>query len=136
MALPQRKSSPIISEPKRKLRIHPRTKPVINYKFRELKRLEKLEKTEKGKFLKSIIGSVSLSVLFIGLCFYSFLTVNSQNKELKNLQSMESNLKAKNDSIILELTPYTNSKTIEEIAKTSLGLDYPTADQFLYLERE
>ena len=36
------------------------------------------------------------------------------------------------DYIILELAPYTNSKYIEDVAKTSLGLDYPTADQYLY----
>lgn len=135
MALPQLKTSPI-KKKSRQVNTKKNKRSVINYHFREFKRLEYLENKSRVKFFKSAIFSSIVASLLIGLCFFSFLTVNNQNLNLKEMKSQHESLKVKNDYIILELAPYTNSKYIEDVAKTSLGLDYPTADQYLYLERE
>lgn len=136
MGFPQLKHSSVKEKKVKQVNIKKNNRSVINYHFREFKRLEYLENKSRVKFLRSAIFSGIIASLLIGICFVSFLIVNNQNLNLKEMRTQHESLKVKNDYIILELAPYTNSQYIEDVAKTSLGLDYPTADQYLYLERE
>lgn len=96
--------------------------------------IKKRANKRNNRFKKIILTTIFLSLLIVLLTGYAKIT--QINNDLMNLKKEVNELEGSRDYLMMELEPYKSTKRIEDIARVNLGMDYPTSDQFLYLNDE
>lgn len=131
MGMPQRNNLPI----QRKRRIS-RIRVKKN-KIERKKQKERELKLRRMSFLNRMLV-VTLLMIFItgtGFVFYGQYEIAQLNDVLMEKQQEIVDLSANRDYIRVQLEPYQASNYIENIARVSLGMDYPTKDQYIHLQK-
>lgn len=107
-------------------------------KIKSAKRIAVAEKRTSSVSLYKA-ASVFVFIFFISMALlatYGSTLVNMQNKELKKVEISRTELEGHRDYLIMNLEPYKDANRIEEIARSSLGMDYPRKDQYIPMNLE
>lgn len=114
----------------------PREKKKV--KIKTVKRAAAAKK-RKSTFALYKAASVFVFIFFVSMALlatYGSTLVNLQNKELQQVEVSRTELEGHRDYLIMNLEPYKDSNRIEEIARSSLGMDYPRKDQYMSMNLE
>src|SRR5699024_29823 len=96
---------------------------------------KKAKKKKNFRILCYVITS-GLLVASLIVSLIGYTNLNQMNKEILKMKKEVSELEANRDYLLMQLEPYKSTQRVEDIARISLGMDYPTQDQLLYLESE
>lgn len=101
-----------------------------------IKKAEIENKLKRKKFVTSFLG-----YLMAGTIVFSCYNMFNYDQKITNLNSQITSLKKENnvrqadiDYYNIQLMPYKDKHKIQEIARVSLGMDYPTRNQMLYVD--
>ena len=106
---------------------------------RKKKKKVRVRVQKKVATKSSVINKVT-TLAFILFVLLSFLTIAGftkiyfDNMELQKLTQTREELEAQRDYLTMELETYKESSRIEEIARSSLGMDYPNSDQYVKMD--
>lgn len=99
--------------------------------------LHKKKKIAKKKKNFRILGYVMTSGLLVASLMISLIgytNITQMNKDISKMKKEVAELEASRDYLLMQLEPYKSTQRVEDIARISLGMDYPTRDQLLYLD--
>lgn len=86
---------------------------------------------------KTVCGAVFVFFITMAiLATYGSTIVSMKNTELKNIEVSRTELEGHRDYLIINLEPYKEAARIEEIARSSLSMDYPRNDQYIEMDLE
>lgn len=83
------------------------------------------------KNLVIFLGLVNLSLVILTL--YTYVTINSLNKEISKIQNDMLKLETIRDEYKIELSNSMSLEKVKEIAKYKLGMIYPDENQIYYI---
>lgn len=88
-------------------------------------------------YYKTVCGLVFVFFITMAiLATYGSTIVSMKNEELNNIEVSRAELEGHRDYLIMNLEPYKESARIEEIARSSLSMDYPRKDQYIEMDLE
>lgn len=99
--------------------------------------LHKKKKIAKRNKNFRILGYVMTSGLLVASLLISLIgytNISQMNKDISKMKKEVAELEASRDYLLMQLEPYKSTQRVEDIARISLGMDYPTRDQLLYLD--
>jgi len=97
---------------------------------------KKKDKKKKNFRILCYVITSGLLVASLIVSLIGYTNLNQMNKEILKMKKEVSELEANRDYLLMQLEPYKSTQRVEDIARISLGMDYPTQDQLLYLESE
>lgn len=115
--------------------VHKNIKVVRKNNNKYILNKKKAKKKKNFRILWYVITS-GLLVASLIVSLIGYTNLNQMNKEILKMKKEVSELEANRDYLLMQLEPYKSTQRVEDIARISLGMDYPTQDQLLYLESE
>lgn len=115
--------------------VHKNIKVVRKNNNKYILNKKKAKKKKNFRILCYVITS-GLLVASLIVSLIGYTNLNQVNKEILKMKKEVSELEANRDYLLMQLEPYKSTQRVEDIARISLGMDYPTQDQLLYLESE
>ncbi|NMB09254.1 MAG: cell division protein FtsL [Tissierellia bacterium] len=115
--------------------VHKNIKVVRKNNNKYILNKKKAKKKKNFRILCYVITS-GLLVASLIVSLIGYTNLNQMNKEILKMKKEVSELEANRDYLLMQLEPYKSTQRVEDIARISLGMDYPTQDQLLYLESE
>ena len=93
-------------------------------------------KKKNNTFIESLKNSAMIAITFILgiLIVYNYAVITDKQMELNNLGIEITNLNNEIDKYNIALESIKNTNSIEEMAKTYLGMNYPTRKQTVFLD--
>lgn len=113
--------------------VHKNIKVVRKNNNKYILNKKKAKKKKNFRILCYVITS-GLLVASLIVSLIGYTNLNQMNKEILKMKKEVSELEANRDYLLMQLEPYKSTQRVEDIARISLGMDYPTQDQLLYLE--
>lgn len=120
-------------------------KPKYEYAYEEQQNLEqdyKKRVIKKKKKNKLNVGAIKtwfmiMAIFSMGICIiYNYATITEKKMAINNLDSEIAELNNKIDSHNIYLESLNNTNMIENMAKSYLGMSYPTRKQTVFLNSE
>lgn len=81
--------------------------------------------------------TVFIFLFFITMAILSiagYIKISYEMNELHNIQTKTAQMEAQRDQWVMKLEPYKDPTRIENIARSSLGMDYPKSEQYITLD--
>ncbi len=97
---------------------------------------KRIKRNKKNNIIESFKNSVILAVTFVLgiLIVYNYAVITDKQMELNTLNNEIATLNDDIDAYNIALESIKNTNSIEEIAKTYLGMNYPTRKQTVFVD--